>query len=700
MGILAPLFLAGLAALSLPLLLHLVRRTPRGSQQFSSLMFLMPTPPRLTRRSRIDQILLLLLRLGALALLVLAFARPFLRETALLSLGDLPRRQVAILVDASASMQRADLWQQAVRQVEQELSDLAPQDDVALFTFSDQLQAVVGFSNNEASSEVAAAQQDVIRNRMRSLTPTWATSDLGSAMATLAGELDARSDVGQLAAQLQIVVISDFQKGSSIEALQAYEWPARVAVAIRNVAPQKATNAYAQLLPIEGEAPEADARVRVVNAADSSGDQFFLRWSSEDAKESDMKETAVYVPPGQSRVVRLPRSESQLSADRIVLSGDDHDFDNTHYVIPPQKTQMTLVYAGSDGPTDSQGLLYYLRLAVGGDPLREVDVKVMEQNLSLAADAAQPQLVVVSRQLSAAEVAALQQYVERDGTVVIVPKDGPAAEAIPQFFAGAKLREPAESGSTIDYFLLGSIDFTHPLFSPFASPQYNDFTKIHFWQHRPISLQPAESTQVVAQFDNGDPFIIERRINRGRIICFTSGWHPEDSQLAVSSKFVPLIASVLDQSGGKQQSVAGAVVHERITLPESQGAATVIQTPSGENLKLEAGATEFLQTDLPGIYHAKADGKDLRFAVNLAAAESDTAPMDLQQLEQLGIETAPVLSRAEQLSRMRQERDTELEGRQKVWRWLLVACLGLLIFETWWAGRVVRHIDRPVEAVT
>jgi hypothetical protein len=383
-----------------------------------------------------------------------------------------------------------------------------------------------------------------------------------------------------------------------------------------------------------------------------------------------------------------------------VLSGDDHDFDNIHYVVPPQKTQMTLLYAGSDGATDPQGLRYYLQLAVGGDPLRQVDVKVLEQDLGPLTDPVPPGLAVVSRPLSAAEQAALQQYVDNGGTLVLAPKDRQGAEAIPKFVEGAELRESAESGSTDDYFLLGSIDFTHPLFSPFAGPQYNDFTKIHFWRYHPVGLRRAESTQIVAEFDNGDPFIIERRIDRGRVIVFTSGWHPDDSQLAVSSKFVPLIASLLDQASGAKQSLAALVVHERLRLPEDRGSETFIQTPDGEKLKLESDATEFLQTDRPGIYHALADGEDLRFAVNVAAAESDTAPMDLEQLEQLGIETGPVLSRTEQLSRMRQERDTELESRQKVWRWLLVACLGLLIFETWWAGRAVRQIDRPVEAVT
>src|SRR5688572_27861482 len=143
MGLIAPLFLAGLAALSLPLIFHLIRRTPRGRQVFSSLMFLAPSPPRLTRRSRLDHLLLLLLRVTALALLAFAFSRPFLREAAALRLDDLPRRRVAIVVDNSASMRRGILWSQAVRTVEKVVGDLGPQDDVALSAFNDRLHTVV-----------------------------------------------------------------------------------------------------------------------------------------------------------------------------------------------------------------------------------------------------------------------------------------------------------------------------------------------------------------------------------------------------------------------------------------------------------------------------------------------------------------------------------------------------------------------------
>ena len=53
MGLLAPLYLVGLLAIGVPIILHLIRRTPQGKQMFSTLMFLTPSPPRLTKRSRL-----------------------------------------------------------------------------------------------------------------------------------------------------------------------------------------------------------------------------------------------------------------------------------------------------------------------------------------------------------------------------------------------------------------------------------------------------------------------------------------------------------------------------------------------------------------------------------------------------------------------------------------------------------------------
>ncbi len=77
MSFLFPLFLAGIAAVGVPIVLHLVRRHTRHHVTFSSLMFLRTTLPRFTSRSRIENILLLILRCIMICLLALAFSRPF-----------------------------------------------------------------------------------------------------------------------------------------------------------------------------------------------------------------------------------------------------------------------------------------------------------------------------------------------------------------------------------------------------------------------------------------------------------------------------------------------------------------------------------------------------------------------------------------------------------------------------------------------
>lgn len=65
MSFLTPLYLLGALTIAAPIVFHLIRRTTKGEVPFSSLIFLSPSPPRLTRRSRLDQWLLLLLRAAA-----------------------------------------------------------------------------------------------------------------------------------------------------------------------------------------------------------------------------------------------------------------------------------------------------------------------------------------------------------------------------------------------------------------------------------------------------------------------------------------------------------------------------------------------------------------------------------------------------------------------------------------------------------
>ena len=685
MGFLTPLYIAGLAALSLPILFHLIRRTPRGRQNFSSLMFLAPSPPRLTRRSKIDQWLLLILRGLALTLLATAFARPFLREAADLLIEDAPGRRVAILVDTSASMQRGGVWQQAVDRVAEVIDGLEAADDVSLFVFDDHLRQIVKFDKEQQLT--SAEHRALLQQRVRELSPTWRSTDLGLALAALADQLDDREHAKM---PLQIMVITDLQQGTSLEALQAYEWPQQLRVAIHPIEAQAPSNGTVRLLT-GGKSKSVVERVRITNAGDSTTDQFYVAWASPEQRVPTDRSLAVYVPAGQSRVVRLPRGPERFKADRIVLRGDTEEFDNTCFVTPKQAEQVRVLFI-DQADDQVEGLQYYFQEATGANPRRDVTIVTPQPSdpLQLSGDE-RPHLAIVAIALSADRIDGIREYLRAGGSVLLVPKDQAAAMDLQQFVDRVDVDENKPSIADGSYAMLGDIDFTHPVFATFANPRYNDFTHIHFWKFRQISIQPDSTARVVARFDNGNPALFEQTMGAGRLMVLASSWHPEDSELARSTKFVPLIDGILRQATGHKVDLPRYVIGEHVRLPERGALALTVTKPDGSTSEVARDATVFRDTDTPGIYRLRVGDQEQLFAVNVAPAESKTAPLDLDAVEQYGVKLGLQISRTEENERRRQERREDLERRQKLWRWCILAAVCVLMMETWVASRTPKN---------
>src|SRR4051794_5178051 len=224
MGFLAPLYIAGLIGIALPIIFHLIRRTPEGRQPFSSLMFLQPSPPRLTKRSRLTNIILLILRACALALLALAFARPFFAGANDATVNEGRGRRLAILLDTSASMRRGDLWTQAQRNVEKVIGELTPADEVSLLLFDRQVRPAMTFG--EWNQLELSRRSEMLRARLAQAKPTWAATKLGEAISTAADLLTenegAKTPAGGAATEKlnrQLVLVSDMQEGGHVEAM-------------------------------------------------------------------------------------------------------------------------------------------------------------------------------------------------------------------------------------------------------------------------------------------------------------------------------------------------------------------------------------------------------------------------------------------------------------------------------------------------
>src|SRR6185295_7514685 len=97
---LSPLFLIGSLAAAVPIVLHLLRREPEPRVKFAAVRLLRGAPVEYTDRRRIRELLLLALRVSALVLLALAFARPFLASATAVQSG----AATIVVLDTSYSM--------------------------------------------------------------------------------------------------------------------------------------------------------------------------------------------------------------------------------------------------------------------------------------------------------------------------------------------------------------------------------------------------------------------------------------------------------------------------------------------------------------------------------------------------------------------------------------------------------------------
>jgi hypothetical protein len=375
----------------------------------------------------------------------------------------------------------------------------------------------------------------------------------------------------------------------------------------------------------------------------------------------------------------------------LQLTGDEVEFDNIAYFAASEPVRATVAYLGSDSANDPNGLRYYLQRAFPDTAQRQVEVIATASHsvLSLATlnGAA---VAVIPASLDGDEVKTVREWVAGGKTALMVLANAQSGTTLGALAGGGDMGVSEAAG---DYALLGEIDFAHPIFAVFADPRFSDFSRIHFWKHRRWTIPANLPVRVLAKFDDGAPALAQITIGKGNLLVLASGWNPADSQFAVSSKFLPLMQSILDWSGGAVSARCQFQTGEPIPSPFSSDEALQWRKPDGKVVVLASG-TPFVETDVPGIYTATAGSTTRRFAVNLPLDESRTAPLSPDDLARLGVPlgSATAFAAAKSPQAQRHLQQGELENRQKLWRWLIAGLLAVALVEIvlggWLASRV------------
>lgn len=677
MSFLTPLFLLGLGAIAIPIVVHLIQRERKRVVHFPSLMFLQRIPYQSVRRRRIRHWLLLAMRAAAIALLVAAFARPFFPQGAIAAAAAGGAREVVILLDQSASMGYGDHWERARDAARRLVRGLGADDRASLVLFGRNAE-----ENVRATTERATLESAIDNARVSSDATRY-----GPAL-KLAESILTRSSLKRREA----VLISDFQKsgwGSSEDA----RFPEGMTLTTESVASLTA-NLSVPSVTFARSAFSGQERVAVTagiaNRADAAMENVAVRLEV-DGREIEVKQASV-APHRAASVTFSPFTVTEANVRGTIKAGADPlPADNVfHFVVSPSEPVSVAIVESGDR---SEASLYLAKaLAIGTTPAFKVDVVPVSRVTPAVFDNRSVIIFNDTAFPTAAGGGALRRFVERGGGVLVVAGDRtgwPAdVDLLPGRVGASVDRMSGRSGT------LGFLDYSHPVFEVFKAPRSGDFSSAHIFRYRALEMAP--TGRILARYDDGAVAAAERRVELGRVIVWMSTLDDSSADLAVRPVFLPLVHQLVRYLGRYEQTPSWLTVGQVIDLKTAAAnirGDRVVVTPSGQRSTQRAGAPGLVELDEQGMYQvraagAAASGRPQAIAVNLDPAEADLAPLDPNELVaavtgRAGPDSAPTAAPVAVTPE-------DAERRQALWWYLLFAGLLLLAAETVIANRLSR----------
>jgi hypothetical protein len=673
MGALAPAFLAGLAAIAIPVLVHLIHRERKETLAFPSLMFLQKVPYRSVRRQKIRHLLLLALRCAAIILMVSAFARPFLRRDLAPSAGAPDGRDVVILVDRSYSMGYGSRWDRALAAVRTVASQTRATDRVSLVGFASSAQQLAEPANGAARVEAALA----------GLRPTSEPTRFATGFRT-ASQILGASDLPRR----EIVVISDFHR---------FGWTANDEVTLpertnvkwvdvsRGETEDVAVAGVAVARREDGDRARAAITARATNLGSSARDVSATLEIAGRAVESKR----VTVPARSTAQVvfgAVPVSAAPSRA-AVRITPDSQPANDVFYFTVARQSGAGALIVQPPRPRQNQSLFLSRALAVAEEP----SVNVTVTPAATVDNLRERSLVVLNEtELPSGRAGQdLRSLVEQGAILLIVPGERGLGTPAPEWSSIL----PAQVGAVVDRgdgARWTTVDFSNALFEGFRGARA-DFSSVTATRYR--TLTAANGASVIARLDDGAPVLVERALGDGRIMILSLTLDAHWTDLPYHPLWVPLVHQLA------RRSLAGREARTWFNSPHvldlSREGSVVVEAPSGARTRIGADSgTTSVELREQGFYEVRGAGTALGagrpVAVNVELAESDLSHFDPAEL------VAAITSRGNRggpAAATTQFEGTaqELERRQGIWWYLLVAGLLLLGAETLLANRMSRR---------
>jgi hypothetical protein len=614
MGFLSPWFLLGLAAIGLPIYVHLLRRHVTTPLPFSSLMFFERGTQSSTRHRRLRYLVLFSLRAALLLLLVLAFANPFIRRAS----SGVNDKLLLVVVDNSFSMKAGSRFADAKRGALELLASRPRAQHAEVMALGGRL-AVLTQPIQDAGA---------LRSAVESIQP-------GDSRANL-GELahGVRALVETVRTPVELHLFSDMQKSGMPANFSDIALPANVSVVphpVGNAATPNWTvegvNAPAQLAD-----PKDPKKSRVQAVIAGYGTPAASKTVSLIVNGNTIATRKVEIPPDGRAAVEFQPLDVPYGLNHCAIRIDSADGfaadDVSMFAVKRSDPERVLfVHQASDSRSP-----VYFSAALSAANQAAFTVQSIDSGKSADIAPSKYAFVVLSDAMALPSIFenALLRYVQSGGSVLIATGTSAAHHARIPIYGG--YTSDAHVFTREGYATVGQTDHTHAVMNETG---WADL-KVYY-----VAGVDAGQARVITRLTDSTPLLLEKQLGEGHVLLFASGFDNLTNDLPVRPAFVPFVDRTARYLSGSDNVSSSRLVDSFVPLRTSAAsnpsAGVEILDPDGHRaLSLtEAAAAQSFQLTRAGFYRIRfANGKDALIAVNPDRRESNLEPIanDLLQL--------------------------------------------------------------------
>jgi Aerotolerance regulator N-terminal/von Willebrand factor type A domain len=663
MGLLAPWFLIGAAAVGLPLYLHLLRRHTATPNPFSSSMFLEQRTQSSIRHRRLRYLALLAMRLALLLLLAFAFASPYLNRSSASGSG---AKLSLLVIDNSFSMRAGSRLDDAKRAALSLLDSRRPAERAQVATLGSELHVLT-----QPLSDTPA-----LRAAVNSIQP----GDSRSSFAELAQAV--ASVVANARMPVEVHLFSDMQRSSMPSSFPEMVLPQGATLVLHPMATTNQPNWTVESASVPNQVWDPKkARVQAVVAGFDT--PAATRTVSLVAGGKVVATKSVQVPANGRASVEFQGLDVPYGFSRCEIhidSADTFPADDA-YVFAVERSDPQRVLFVREASDSQSALFFNSALSAASESAFSLESLAVDRLAGVQLN--KYAFVVLSDVLSLPSdfQSSLEAYVRAGGSLLIATGTSAARRGrIPVFGDNIlDVRDYERDGQR--FLTVGSSDSSHP-----SMESGDNWAGVKFYYA--VDVDPS-SAQVVARLTDQTPLLLDKKVGEGRVLLLTSGLDNLTNDFPTHPVFVAFVKQTARYLSGAEERGGARQVNSFFELrtAREQAVSVEIVDPAGKRpLSLqEATTAQSYKLTSAGFYQLRlANGRQDLVGVNADRRESNLEPMSSDVLALWGRNSSvPAASTAGDVPGQ-QEESTK---RHSIWWYAMFLVLAAALAESFFAGR-------------